>query len=230
MTDSCKVQSKEMLGPSIEKWICECRTDNIGRLGDIFVLANWFSTPVGQDSLIYPCEICLNIKPDFVISAGHDVIGIEVTKFLAEQRARAAKIADAENTYHTPTEFDFDSPARRNDDIQQMVGMNPPGLTGWRSISDTLDLYTTKFEKILTEKTRKSIIEATHSCSSFWLVIEDQHYLSPSNLHHLNERLRGHLEHYWCTEPSFDIIYFSSNIHREASLVFRREPCDGSAN
>ena len=222
MTYSCKVPSEEMLGPSIEEWICECRTDNNGRLGDIFVLANWLSTPVGQDSLISPCEISLNLKPDSVVSDGHNVIGIEVTKFLAEQRARAAKIANVKRVFHCPTEFDFDSPARRNDDIRDMVGRAPPGLTGWRSIPEQLDLYKEKFENILTEKTRKAIAEATHSCSSFWLVIEDQHFLSPSELRLLNERLKGHLEHYWCSEPSFDRIYFSSIRHKEATLEFNK--------
>lgn len=222
MTESCKVQSKEMLGPSIEEWICECRTHNKDRLGDIFVLANWLSTPVGQDSLIYPFEISLNLKPDFVVSYGHDVIGIEVTKFLAEQRARAAKIANAKCADHYPTEFDFDSPARRNDDIRGMVGRIPPGLTGWRSIPEQLDLYKTKFENILTEKTRKAIVEATHSCSSFWLVVEDHHSLSLSDLRLLSERLKGHLEHYWHSEPSFDSIYFSSLRHKEATLEFNK--------
>lgn len=222
MTDRCHIRSNETLGLTMAEWISEGISTGHDRLGDVFVLDRWLSTPAGRDSLTCPCEIRLHEKPDFIVTSERMSAGIEVTRFLAEQRARAAKITNEEHTDHSPTDFDFDSPPRRNDEIRQIVRREPLGLTGWRSIPGTLDLYAEKFEEILASKTRKAIVETTQACSSYWLVIEDQHFLNAFNLHHLNRMLTARLAQYWRSEPAFDRIYFSSITDKNRSLEFRK--------
>jgi len=224
MAISCYIHSKETLGPSMAKWIEEERASNPGRLDDFFVLDRWLNTPAGRDSLTYPCELRLHEKPDFILTTAHMVTGIEVTRFLAEQRARAAKIANDEHADHSPTDFDFDSPSRRNDEIRQIVRREPMGLNGWRSIHGRLDLYTKKIAEILTIKTRKAIVETTETCSSYWLVIEDQHFLTSFSLGHLRAMLTDYFTQYWRSEPSFDRVFFSSITDEGESLEFIKPP------
>lgn len=221
--NSCQIQTRDLLRDTVALWVETCRLSEPKRLDDVFVLQRWLNTPTVADIMPFPCSIGLSEKPDFIISTGTGTIGVECTRFLAEQKARAARIANQKGVWHTPTIFDFDSPKRGNKEIAELVGQEPPGLTGWRSIADMLALYEAKLEEILHEKTRKAIVESTQAYSSYWLVIEDQHFLSPFDLHHLDQMAKTRLAAYWTTNPCFDVVFFVSITDPDKTLVFQRE-------
>jgi len=223
MSLTCCIRAKDELQDCVRAWVEACRIAKPDRLDDVFVLQRWLSTAAATKSLSLPCSIDLSEKPDFVLSQRDGKVGIECTRFLAEQRARAARIANEKGVWHTPTVFDFDSPRRGNSEIAGMVGQEPPGLTGWRSIPDMLTLYESKLGEILVEKTRKGIVQSTQPCSSYWLVVEDQHFLSPFDLYHLEQMAMTRLAAYWRTGPAFDAIFFVSLTDPQRTLVFQKD-------
>jgi hypothetical protein len=212
--------SQDSLADDIAQWIEKLRHTHSSRLNDLFTLQRWLSIPAVTDRIKFPCSIHLSEKPDFVIKSEDVSIGIECTWFLAEQRARAARIANHKKTWHTPTLFDFDSPKRRNSEISDMV---QAGRTGWRSASEMLVIYEEKLGKILSSKTCKAIIESTENHSIYWLVIEDHHFMSSFDLSNLDQVFRSRLAAYWTTRPCFDMIFLVSLTNPCTTHVFDRK-------
>jgi hypothetical protein len=228
VSGTLQITSCGTLKDEVAAWVDVHRESNDKRLDDVFVLQRTLGNPIAASRLPFPCTITLRESPDFLLTSNGLTIGIEVTRFLAEQRARAAKIANKHKVGHSPTPFDFDSPRRTNSEITEMVGDVPVGLSGWRSISDTLTLYTTEFERIVLAKTQKAILNSDLSANQWWLVIEDQHFLSPFDLHNFKEMCGAFLVRHWSSPRSFDRIFFLSITDAAHSIEHERPPNQAS--
>jgi len=199
-------------------------TDN--KLDDLYVLERWLSS-CGQDiELPYPVSFALSEKPDVVLHSGDRTISIEVTKFLAKQRARATKIANHMGVGHSPSRFEFDSPNLTNKQIEGMVGDIPFDPSSWRETRSPLRMYAEKILGIVTAKAKKVIQEATCKCSYNILVIEDHHHLANYDRSILARRLRLPAPNV-CTPEiyCFDEVWFSSaqtsQSHCDAPIVWK---------
>lgn len=193
------------------------------KLDDLFVLKRWVENYQTDIQLPFPSEVYLTEKPDFIIT-GEISVGIEVTKFLSEQRQRATVLANKNAVGHSPTQFDFDSPPRKNPEIEQMVKRDHSCSTIWREVNSTMDLYADKITSILTAKAHKVIKNSNHSCDRFILVIEDHHMISNIGRRELSRLLEPKIKKHFEGNNSFHEIWLTSLIDSDASLLWIRTP------
>jgi len=227
MSDSCNqcwIESPVVLRENLSVWIEKLRANQERRLDDLFVLQRWLATKSATTNLHFPCEIELSEKPDFILHMKGGSIGLEVTRFLAEQRARATKIANQEKIGYSPTLFDFDSPKRNNTEIKGLVRNHNLGLETWRCSQDIVNLYCEKLHNIIKEKTKKVIKEGAQHFPNNWLVIEDQHFISEHNLFLIKELIETQLENYWKKQLSFNLIFFVSLTEKCQGIVLSPPP------
>jgi len=228
VTETLRITSRRDLKNEVAAWVEREREHNAKRLNDVFVLQRALDNSLVASRLPLPCTVALRESPDFLLTCGQVTIGVEVTRFLAEQRARAARIANKKKTGHSPTPFNFDSPRRTNSEIADMVGECPVGLSHWRNIGETLSLYTQEFERIVLAKTEKSIVKSDLCPTHRWLVIEDQHFLSPFDLHHFKQMCAPFLVRHWSRFRYFDRIFFLSITDAERSIEHESPPNQAS--
>ena len=226
MNDSCNqcwIESPAVLDKAVSAWIEKQRVIQERRLDDLFVLQRWMATTSAVSKLQFPLTIELSEKPDFVLHMEGRSTGLEVTRFLAEQRARAAKIANQEKTWHTPTLFDFDSPSRDNTEIKGMLENSQ-----WRQVQELVVLYAEQLCEIIRKKTEKVIKKGLQDFSSHWLVVEDQHFISEHDLQHIQGLANSWLAEYWKDQLSFDTIFFVSLTEPSQGIVFEKNPQQGN--
>lgn len=220
MTAFCKIKTRLEIRDVLETWIALCRTQQFDRLDDLFVLERWLTTADVPERLAYPCIITLNEKPDFIVNTQFEKIGVEVTRFLAEQSGRAAKVAHQEKCGYCLTQFDFDSPKRNNTQITNLI--HTSARTGqWRDVSYLLDMYVTQTVNIIHSKTKKAILESNDGLSKTWLVVEDRQFLSSHDFPIFSAMIHQRLENYWDSGRTFEMIFFVSLVEKTC-LTFKK--------
>jgi len=212
---------KDLLTVIAQHQVHERQSVDKTKLDDLFVLERWIERCAQDIQLPYPSIFQPAEKPDFVI-AGQVNVGIEVTKFLSEQRKRASILADTQGVGHCPTQFDFDSPKRRNPDIEDMIRKNPPGFSGWREIRSKVNLYVSMISSTVDSKAEKVIKHGLHKCERFILVMEDHHMNSNLSRAELNRLLGPKMEQHFAECHSFDEVWFTSLISSDGPLRWRK--------
>jgi hypothetical protein len=185
------------------------RVNDLKKLDEVFTLQRWLNNCAPDIFLPYPGTIVLAEKSDFRFY-GTSIVGIEVTKFLAEQRRRAEVLANEMGVAHYPTLFDFDSPKRRNPDIDNLIVCPPSGLASWRETGPSLMMYSKRILQIIAQKTSKVITHANEPCDYNILVIEDWHQIPDWEKKDLVRMLKGPMTAVFQKTHSFKEVWFTS--------------------
>lgn len=202
------------------------------KLDDLFVLERWVKNCAPEIDLPYPGTLKLSEKPDFIFS-GKSTAGVEVTRFLAEQRQRAARLAEQQQRDaelagkpfggHFPTSFNFDSPKRRNPAIECLLQQSPAGLVDFREIGPLIDLYVEEILEITTQKTSKVIEHGSTPCDCHILVIEDHHHISNADRNTMSRRLVEPMAKILVGQYAFKEVWFTSLRESDKPLHWRRD-------
>jgi len=157
-------------------------------------------------------------RPDFIWRCPDKTIGVEVTRFQAEQAARAHRLAFEAGVGGTTTPFDFDSPHRTNDEILARMTRPPMGLTDWANIQERFEVRAEALESILR---RKASIPRTAAvrCDEYWLVVEDHMHLGRLEIPTLRQVIHRLLEREFGGD-SYNMMIFT--LHDEV-LAYRRD-------
>jgi hypothetical protein len=186
---------------------------------ELFILARLFEFSTDDAlEMTFPVTIELSEKPDFVFRFGPKTIGVEVTKFLAEQRARVESLIrdrheDEEPSpvkpiaIYTTTPFNFNSPKRKNPDIVERMVPRQVGLTDWAPIPELVKSYAEELERIISDKTQKVSGNGLPAGSDLWLIVEDRMHVGKFNMPHVLQQV-GEFVDASVSEIAFDTILF----------------------
>ncbi len=155
----------------------------------------------------FPCNLVPMESPDFRLQYPESSVGLEVTLFLAEQRARALAISSKKKSGLFLTPFNFNSRKRTNEDITKKIDEGPScGLTDWVKTSSECDLYAQEMLNLITAKVKKVIIPKTEIFDEYWLVIDDRMILADLHVDQILPIIRTALSQ--VSGPMFDRIFF----------------------
>lgn len=177
------------------------------KANELYILSRLFDRSGGNLPIIFPAIVELREKPDFVFASEGRHIGVEVTKFMPEQLARAESIARKERCGMVLTPFDYDSPNRNNDEIRARLQGHQVGLGDWVKISERADLHSDQMIKIILSKIKKVVVPNQQLFDEHWLIIEDGMNMSSLQVSHMmpiiQHGIRAHTG-----AASFDLVLF----------------------
>lgn len=195
------------------------------KVDELFILSRLFQfSPMESLDVTFPLTVELSEKPDFVLRCGGRVVGVEVTKFQAEQRARAESIINDRHessrkdssgpppmrplAIYSMTPFDFDSKKRKNTEIAGRMVPRQTGLADWVSIEDRVEVHAKRLTEIIGTKSEKVKGHSLGAHAELWLLIEDRMNLSRFSLSHILPRV-GRSIHENAKEIPFSMILIS---------------------
>ena len=156
----------------------------------------------------FPLTIVHRDKPDFILRSDHSSIDLKVTRFLASSRAHATATARRLKTGLTPSLFDFDSPNRSREQMENVVVAPSVGLTDWKPIFD--QQYVDRVIAIVGEKKQKILIDGDAPTDEDWLLIDEHHRMSDLQLDFVVKQSLLRLEEHWAKEPHFSKVLILS--------------------
>ncbi|MCC5848771.1 MAG: hypothetical protein JJU29_11830 [Verrucomicrobia bacterium] len=217
-----KIDSCDAMHDALGAWLVLQRDSDRKetRFDDVAVLQRSLKAPQVKQHLTFPCEIQLRESPDFLLKSNNLKVGIEVTRFLSEQRARSLKIAKNENKDIWISNFDCDRPRRKNSDIRNIIRKPMHQQIKFSTIKGKIDQYAEMFEKIVIKKTEKTIQNSDLEADEFWLFIEDHQKLCPLELEELKNVCGQLLSNYWKDHPTFHRIFFISLTDEAHSIEY----------
>jgi len=200
-----EITSFDIAPQALNDWACQIADSQ--KSNEIFLLARLFEKSNDSLPFDFPITIELNESPDFILHQDNSCIGLEVTEFRAEQRARAEHLASNNGTGLSLTPFDYDSPKRTNDEISSRIQQDKPGLSNWVSIDSRIDIHSAKITEIIEKKIHKVIDPSSNLFDEHWLVIDDRMFMGDLELNELLPRVQEHLNSQKETQ-SFNAIFF----------------------
>ena len=200
-----EIASLDIASQALNEWARQ--TADSQKSNEIFLLARLFEKSNDNLPLDFPIILELSEAPDFILHQGKSCIGLEVTEFRAEQRARAEHLASKNGIGLSLTPFDCDSPKRTNDEIVSRIQQYENGLSDWVSIGSRIDIHSAKITEIIEKKISKVIDQSSNIFDEYWLVIDDRMFIGDLELDELLPRVLHHLNKQKET-PSFNAIFF----------------------
>lgn len=165
--------------------------------------------PLGQRIVFhFPLTIIHRDKPDFLLVFQDRRISVEVVKFLSSARAHATATARRLGIGFIPTRYDFGSPTRTREQMEQSLVAPSVGLTDWRPIFDRQ--YVEEILRLVQEKKQKVLIESSVDAAEHWLLIEDEHDMSDLQIDYVIRASLDGLQSHWASQPHFARIILLS--------------------
>lgn len=156
----------------------------------------------------FPLTIIHRDKPDFLLVFQDRCISVEVVRFLSSARAHATTTARRLGIGFIPTRYDFGSPTRTREQMEQSLVALSVGLTDWRPIFDRQ--YVEEILRLVQEKKQKVLIESTVDAAEHWLLIEDEHDMSDLQIDYVIRASLDGLQPHWASQPHFSRILLLS--------------------
>jgi hypothetical protein len=164
-------------GETLRTWARSLPPADKQKAEEAYVLSRLLDCEAENSLVDFPLNISCDEKPDFLLTSAGRVIGLEVTRFEAEQLATAESIRRKNNTGMPISPFDFRSPRRTNTDLQKAMQWPQVGLSHWSRLPDKWKPHGEEFADMVRAKITK-ISEPELKVPDNWLLVEDRMYNS----------------------------------------------------